>query len=475
LGKEDSLVKTALTFVLSLVAGIGLSANSRATAQQPAPPYDPAYTTVAPQQNLEPLPPGFVNAGNGAPTAPPPNAPARPGLADDDLLLDNGLWEGATTGPGCAICGGGSSVPPADWYMEQDVRVLIRSRPQNFGITYTFGTETSTTIGTEVMNSCSTAPNISGVWGMTVGHYFARDTQNRDHFIEFSFWGGNNWQDEAAVNGQRVAVTNSQGKKTSEHGNLYSGYATEKVLNSLNQPVTVLNGTIVPGFDRADRQTTFYTSSTNNFEINGRFTPRGREDRMVLYPNGKWRRECQPGRFTTFLYGARFFQLNESFSYNSFGRTDIFDPSTGALIDSITNTGSYDIATHNNILGLQVGMDITFRQCRWEWGLYGKVGPGVNFSDQVSYINAGPEGAPTFVRRLAWSKHATSLVSEAGIHASYKFRPNLIGRASYDFMWITGMALAPEQIQFNPAPVNQIDSDGFLFLNGLKLGLEWLW
>ena len=39
---------------------------------------------------------------------------------------------------------------------------------------------------------------------MTFGHYFARDTLNRDHFIEISLWGLNNWRDEATYNGHRV-------------------------------------------------------------------------------------------------------------------------------------------------------------------------------------------------------------------------------------------------------------------------------
>jgi hypothetical protein len=326
-----------------------------------------------------------------------------------------------------------------------------------------------------VLGSYSAAPNISGVWGMTLGHYFARDTKNRDHFVEFSFWGLNNWTDDASFDGSRVNVRNTQGEKTGEHGNLYSGYAVTEVLNNLNLSVPILNGTFVPGFDRVDQQTTFYRSSTNNFELNGRFTPRGREDRVVLYPNGKWRRECQPGRYISFLYGLRFFQLNEAFNFHGRGRTDTFDPTTGQLIDSQIFTGDYDIVTHNNLLGLQVGIDMTWRECRWAWGLYGKVGPYVNFNDQASDINAGPEFAPTFVRRLAFSKHSNSLVGEAGVQGLYKFRPNLVGRASYDFTWVSGVALAPEQLQFDANPVNTINANGFIFMHGAKVGLEWLW
>jgi hypothetical protein len=386
------------------------------------------------------------------------------------------LWEGAQVGAGCAICGGGSNVSPPDWYVEQDARVLMRSRPEANGIGFQFKTDAADTAGSEVMASDSAAPNISGVWGMTIGHYFARDTKNRDHFVEFSFWGLNNWMDEASYSGGRTKVTNDSGERTSTHGNLFSGYAITEVLNTtLNYNVPVLNGTVIPGFDQVDQQSTFYKSSTNNFEVNGRFTPRGREDRIVLYPNGKWRRECQPGRYISFLYGVRFFQLNEAFNLHSNGRTDIYDPTSGSLIDSQYYTGDYDIVTHNNLLGLQVGLDITWRHCRWDWGFYGKVGPYVNFNDQESNINAGLEYDPSYIKRVAYSKHSNSIIGEGGIQGSYKFRPNLVGHVSYDFMWVSGVALAPEQLQFQINPVNTINSNGYLFMHGATLGLEWLW
>jgi hypothetical protein len=465
-------VKITSTFVLVALCGIGLSAHSRAMAQQQMPPYDPAYAAVqqpapgAPQQGVVYGSPQQAGAAMPTPSANP--------ATDDGLLIDNGLWDGAPVGPCCAICGGGSGCP-ADWYMEQDVRILNRSRPRDVGIGFQFGTETSNTVGDQVLNSRTATPNISAVWGMTFGHYFARDTENRDHFIEFSFWGLNNWRDEASADGQRMNVVNASFKKIGEHGDLYSGYAVRTVLGSTNVPFDVLNGAIVPGFDQADRQTTYYTSSTNNFEINGRFGPRGRDDRLVLHPNGKWRRECQPGMYMSYLYGLRFFQLDETFRFHSEARIDTYDPVSGALIDSQENTGDYGIVTHNNLLGLQVGADMIFRQCRWSWGIRSKLGPYVNFCDQVSDISWGPALAPESVRRLAWSKHVASVVGELSFEATYKFRPNLVGRASYDFMWVSGVALAPEQLQFDTNPVNRINTNGLAFFNGVKLGLEWLW
>jgi hypothetical protein len=308
---------------------------------------------------------------------------------------------------------------------------------------------------------------------MKIGHYFARDTLDRDHFVEFEFWGLNNWRDEANANGQRISATNTAGN-TETFGSLFSGYATATVLNATNGAVWILNGVVVPGFDRADQQTTYYSSTTNNFEINGRISQRNREDRLVMQPNGRWRRECQPGQYMTYLYGLRFLQLDETFRFHSQGITETRDPS-GILIDTVSNTGDYDIVTHNNLLGLQIGADLMFRQCRWSWGVRTKLGGFVNFADEVSNINAGTALSPEFSRRLAASKHEASFIGELGFQTTYKFRPNLMGRASYDFMWVSGLALAPEQLQFNTTPNNRLNNNGLALFQGLSLGLEWLW
>jgi len=125
-----------------------------------------------------------------------------------------------------------------------------------------------------------------------------------------------------------------------------------------------------------------------------------------------------------------------------------------------------------------------FRQCRWTWGVRSKLSPCVNFSDQNSNVlitdtqefPLPPQ--PTQFNRgplIAASKHEASLIGEVGFEATFKFRPNLMGRAAYDFTWVTGLALAPEQLQMTTSPVNKINTNGMIFMHGLSLGLEWLW
>lgn len=424
-------------------------------------PYDPAYSAA------EIIQPGLVtqqpNPAPGNPQAQAPGAMAQPvaqsHATGGDPLIDNGLWEGAPAELGCSICGDGNCAP-AEWYTEQNVRILNRSRPGRASMAYdlAYGYDALGNLR-EVMNTHSVTPDISATYGMTIGHHFARDTHNNDHFVEFSFWGMNNWTDSATVHGTRLS--SSGASSTTTYGSLNSQYSQ------------VPGGSSLWGFNYADLQRIEYTSSTNNFEVNGRFTSRERADRLVLDPSGRWRKECRPGIHMTYLYGVRFLQINEGFRFHSESEIDTIED------DVVTSekhyTGDYDISTHNNLIGLQIGAEMMFHKCRWAWGVRSKVGPYVNFSDQVSDITAGRALDPNYIRRVAGSKHGASLIGEVGFEATYKFRPNLVGRAAYDFMWVTGVATAPGQLQFQPEPVNVVHNGSLAFFQGVTLGMEWLW
>ena len=428
-------MKTAMTPLLMAVVGIVLCLGAQALAQDGLPQQAPIPYAQQPMA----APPQYDNgAYEGAPQVNGAMAQghAFPLAADGGVveggMLDNGLWEGAPEGTACSICGGGNCTPP-DWYTQQGVRILSRSRSRDLPIGSIFDNNTGNF--KTVLTSRSAAPDVAAAYAMTIGHYFAHDKHDRDHFVEFSFWGLDGWKDTAERRG---------------NGDLYSQF--------------LVNGNPLAGFDAADLQSIYYASFANNYELNGRFTPRARPDRLVLQPNGKWRRECKPGTYMSYLYGIRFFQENETFHFHGQSTTN-----------GVTSTGDYNISSHNCLLGLQIGADLSFRKCRWEWGFRAKVGPYINFSDHESEIDSGVALAPTFTRRLNAAKHEASLIGETGFFATYKFRPDLIGRASYDFMWVTGVVLAPEQLQFDPNTLQEINTNGTILYQGLSLSLEWLW
>jgi hypothetical protein len=219
----------------------------------------------------------------------------------------------------------------------------------------------------------------------------------------------------------------------------------------------------------------------HNWELNLRLRPRGRRDQLVMQPNGRWRRECAPGTYMSYLVGLRYMTIGDGFVWNT--RGNVVDagipgnPDVPAAVRTVT--GNYTVQTENDLLGLQIGTDLIFRRCKWSWGVRAKVGPYIDFARSMQEIQNQPFGDPfstVFLNsRFNTIKHKVAFIGEVGFEANYKFTPNMTGRVGYDFMWITGIALAPEQLQFTAAPENMINTNGNIFSQGLTMGLEWSW
>lgn len=347
--------------------------------------------------------------------------------------LNGGTYGDCALGPGCAVCGGGRDCPP-QFYVDQGTRILTRSRSRDELLT--------TELGVPKMSVQSMNFDVAAGYNITVGRYLGRDAEGRDHFWEFTYWGLNEWRETFGVN--------------AETGFLWSRF------------LTTFGGDFLGGFNQVTMHAQSYRSNINDFELNVRIRPRGQPDRLVLQPNGRWRRECQVGCQMSYLFGIRGMAINEKYEFMGIG-------GEGAPWDGIF--GNYNIKTHNNLIGLQIGGDVIFRHCRWNWGVRAKAGPYVNFCDQTSDIVANdtrPDFFSLSLRRFA-KKDDAALVAEFGFVANYKLRPNLNFRASYDFMWIAGLALAPEQLDFELNAPSQITKDGSIYFHGLSLSAELIW
>ena len=73
--------------------------------------------------------------------------------------------------------------------------------------------------------------------------------------------------------------------------------------------------------------------------------------------------------------------------------------------------------------------------------------------------------------RLTARKQIISLIGEVGFEATYRFKPNLMGRAAYDFMWVNGLALGPEQFQFNQRPHGRHQHQRLALFSRPELGI----
>jgi hypothetical protein len=381
--------------------------------------------------------------------------------------FESGLWDNCEPGNSCTVCGGGYCQPPL-YYMDQGVRIINRSRPRPV----TLGTHEilvptqsgNVSFTVNDFNTRSVNYDVAPGYAVTIGRYLGRDSQDRDDFLEFSYWGMNTWTDSNYILGQLLTTSSD-------------AFGRPLTFGSVNSPFPFAVG----GFNRAESQSITVSSEMHNFELNLRLRPRGRPDQLVLQPNGRWRRECTPGAYMSFLAGLRYMTIGDGFTWNTRGR--VFDPGvTGnpnipAAVRDVY--GYYNVQTENDLLGLQIGTDLIFRRCKWSWGVRAKAGPYIDFARSMQEIKNDPFGDPFSTvwidSRFNTVKHKVAFLGEVGFEANYKFTPTFTGRVGYDFMWITGIALAPEQLQFVAQPEGIINTNGSIFSHGLSMGLEWTW
>ncbi|MHB1037146.1 MAG: hypothetical protein ACYC35_20890 [Pirellulales bacterium] len=379
-----------------------------------------------------------------------------------------GPEEGCPVGEDCEpcwICGGGRYGRPGAWFIQAEGTAFQRTRPRE--ATFTFTKQIiNTTQGNFVVNGIlqtTDALLFDAEAGLraTVGRYLGRDDMNRDHLWEFTYTGLNRWDASSSIRGNSF--------KDTENGITYGNLFTPFQVTSTLSPGTQDLG----GFNRADLHQLDYASDFNSYEFNYRVRRRLTRDRLVLTPDGHWRRQCTPGATPSFFFGVRELSIHESFAFTSRG---VITPEVGP---SSQVSGDYLVTTRNNLVGFQVGGDYIQQNCRWSWGVRGKAGPYINFDSQSSHIvNSAPADllSTMEIDRYLYGKGPNpAFVGEVGLLADYQIRPNMTLRAEYDFMWVAGLVLAPEQVDFTLSSTGKPVDSGYIMYQGATVGVEMTW
>ncbi len=162
----------------------------------------------------------------------------------------------------------------------------------------------------------------------------------------------------------------------------------------------------------------------------------------------------------TLLAGFRMGEYNER--YSAFG-IDAFTPDTLSMYSN----------TFNHLYGFQIGADAEVFNlggplrvnALCKAGIYG------NWASQTINQTIPPSQID---QTLSSDRCHTAFMGEAGLVATYQVTCHLAVRASYQAVWLEGVALAPEQIgatDFLGGTAN-IDTAGGVFYHGGGLGLE---
>jgi hypothetical protein len=265
----------------------------------------------------------------------------------------------------------------------------------------------------------------------TLGRNLGRDARNRDHSVEFTFLGLTHWRNA----GDLTAVT---------PGGIFS-----LVDSSLS----------TPAFNGSDRQGFLESSSLNSYELNYRISRRPTRDRLIYTRDSTWVRENTPSQLPALFGGLRVLTLNERLNY---------------LAESATAIGSYNVQTHNNLVGLQAGLDWFYEGPEFRVGVRTKGGMLVNWADQFSQVRIlDANGVPVVADRNEHAnKDILSLLGEISFIGAYQITPKIAFRVSYDMMWLTNLSLAQNQVNFTPSSAPASAFEHSLLFTGASVGFE---
>jgi hypothetical protein len=184
---------------------------------------------------------------------------------------------------------------------------------------------------------------------------------------------------------------------------------------------------------------------------------------------GKVREGCGDGKVR-----CRSFEWFAGFRYLTLGE-DLNIVAQRTVAGGIEE-GSYDIRTTNNLYGAQLGARLRRSGYRFGWETTGKAGLFGNDAHERQWVTDFPNYPlrPT----TSGSRSGVAFVGEINLSAFYRLTDVWNLKAGYSAMWIEGLALAPDQLDFNFATSpsgNVVYNSGAMFLHGVNVGLEARW
>lgn len=435
LGGESTVAKSLKSMINRFVAsclGFGIAAASLATAQDipvPTPPESVLYSTEnhVGEKSItqEMIPEEAIIEG--------PRYQTITSAITDELTLHTDMQP--------LLESTGTWFRRGLWYMDIDAVIMTRTW-DNDGRRLVFESSVSDErLLTRDRKLGESSPDADGSARLAIGRFLFRDTKNRDHTAEMVVLGGAEWVDQ---------------------GRIEAGAFPLLIPNELTEGVFP---NTLPSFSFADEMSYSYSSHFNSFEWNYNVTQRMRKDQMELTPSGTWVRKASPGWTQSYLAGLRYFELQEDFDWLA---NDIASIGAGA-------SGEMNVRTSNNLFGVQFGHGLTYETDRWNVSLFSKHGMYVNdarSTHDLTFTN-NPNGTAD---NFSNEGHENSLnyLLQAGVTGRYHIRPNISLRVGYELMYITGLALAPNEISFDGTQ-SLAGTSGDVFYRGFTFGSEFFW
>jgi hypothetical protein len=323
------------------------------------------------------------------------------------------------------------------WYGDFDFVIWSRTRPKSKVLA---AEENSSNQIVTLLNAKGHQLPLEAGGRGTLGYFLGRDVDNRDHSIDFTYLGFNNWEGADSI---RAAAGNT---------------------------ITIGSPTF-PGFSNAGSLASTYRSDFQSMELDYRIRNRPGRDEMLMGPDGFWSQHLTQGHTESLFVGLR--GISEEEQYHMLGSSNPVSPTTF--------NGDYQLNTKNHLLGFQVGGDFYDVHEGWYWGLKGDAGIYCNFANGSAHVvgldavNVSP--TPTVVNGSTTAQTA-SFLGELSFVAGYNINDHLMVHAGWDLVQVGGLDLAADEVSFSSnllAKTPFMVNDGQIFFNGLSVGLEAYW
>jgi hypothetical protein len=282
----------------------------------------------------------------------------------------------------------------------------------------------------------------------TLGHFLFRDAGNRDHTAEFTVFGGGDWHQHRVIS-------------SVEPFELFVPFyisGAAGVFTPQGQFTGVVEGNRT--FNFSSRQEIDYSSTFRSFETNYRVKRRLRRDQMIMDANGNWHRATNPGWTREYLVGLRYMNLRDILDWRA------------EDIEELGDDGSYLIRADNDMFGFQMGAGFAYERARWSVGVQSKAGVFVNNASGRTALNFTADDLDDADLRL--QNDELSFVGEAKLIGRWHILPDLSLRASYEMMYISAVALAPNQATFI-TDFSYLNTSQDPFYHGASFGIEGFW
>lgn len=410
------------------------SAEVAPPAPSAIPPEEPptAEPGVPPGPSTETVPPG-----EATPVEPEQNPDGLPLPPVDEVLADQQM--------GTPVVSSNCWFAPNHWYATSDFMVINHDKPlrnTRFAVdvaTANFFSEQNLTLG------------ITEGGRFSIGVWRYHDTYGWDHAIEASFVGVTDWHHDFTL----VATT---------PGSITPPGATTPT----NSGIFTIPNPGIGGFNGGDLALFYYKSQFNSGGLDLRWTKRQCKDALVYDScGGFWKRAAEDGYVLTFLLGVHDAEFDERFTY--IVRRANTPPTTFG--------GEYTDRTTNNLLGPHVGSELDYKHDLWYLGVRGGSTICVNFAEVDADINFhDPQTMPGSGSQRQNGFHTgPAALSDFSLLAGWQIRPNMRLRTSYDLMWLTSVARAPDQVRLGAFQPGAINVAGGQMFTGCSLGLEFNW